>query len=271
MGILNEISQMGIPESGLWIAEAEFGNSYVSPYCQSTKSGSNVLEVGCGSGILLSMLAEEFADLKFDGLEPFGDGFSSLTTLNKIVKDSGVNIFNEGYETFLTKKKYELIYCVNVFEHLADWRHFLIWASDLLSENGKLVVLCPNYSFPYESHFRLPIIFTKNITYKCFGKFVKKFENDNGSVGLWKSLNFVKKSNVFKFIRLSQKDIRLRVFDDVTIIDDMISRVTVDVEFRKRQRFIGRIAIFLQKTGVLKVIKIFSNYLPYMKLEFIKY
>ena len=55
------------------------------------------------------------------------------------------------------------IFCVNVFEHVDDWRHFLDWASKNLNENGQFIVLCPNYGIPYESHFKIPIIFNKRL------------------------------------------------------------------------------------------------------------
>ena len=68
--------------------------------------------------------------------------------------------------------KYDLIYCVNVFEHLNDWRKFLLVATEWLSKDGKIVILCPNYGFPYESHFRIPIFMNKAFTYKIFNSFI---------------------------------------------------------------------------------------------------
>lgn len=268
MTIISDISEMDIPESDLWIAEAKFGYSYIKDYCLNLENDSTVLEVGCGSGILLSMLASEFKNLDFEGLEPFGDGFSSLATLNKIVKNTGVDILGESYESFSTNKRFDLIFCVNVFEHLKDWRQFLCWASELLSKNGKLVVLCPNYSFPYESHFGIPIIYNKNITYRIFQQSIAHRELSQNVEGLWKSLNFVKKSDVLKFIDSKVKDTKLKVIDDTNIFNDMVERLTTDIEFQKRQRLVGRMAIFLQRIGALKLLNFFPGYLPYMKLEF---
>ena len=45
-----------------------------------------------------------------------------------------------------------------------DWRDFLSFANNSLAENGRLIILCPNYGFPYESHFHLPIIVNKSLT-----------------------------------------------------------------------------------------------------------
>ena len=139
---------------------AEFGFSHLKEPISSFSANSDILEVGCGSGILLSMLAEEFPQHKFMGVEPFGEGFSSLEELNATVRRLGVNLSIESYEEH--QSKYDFIYCVNVFEHVRDWQHFLDWASNNLKKNGKLVF--PNYAFPYESHFRIPVTFNKQIT-----------------------------------------------------------------------------------------------------------
>ena len=45
--------------ASLWLAKEGFGFSQVEDRITSLAPGSNVLEVGCGSGILLSMLIEE--------------------------------------------------------------------------------------------------------------------------------------------------------------------------------------------------------------------
>ena len=75
---------------------------------------------------------------------------------------------------------------------------FLRFVKEHLKENGKCVILCPNYSFPYESHFGVPVIFSKSLTFNIFQRYIKKFEQDNSSNGLWSSLNFVKLKQVIK-------------------------------------------------------------------------
>tara|TARA_B100001063_G_C16609042_1_gene474779 strand:- start:49 stop:876 length:828 start_codon:yes stop_codon:yes gene_type:complete len=254
--------------SNLWLAEAEFGFSQLKEPISSLTINSKILEVGCGSGILLSVLAEEFSHHKFTGIEPFGDGFSSLKELNAVVKKLGVNLSIERYEEH--QSKYDFIYCVNVFEHVDDWRHFLDWASNNLTENGRFVVLCPNYGFPYESHFKIPIIFNKRITFNIFRNYILSYEKNNKYFGLWNSLNFVKKRDVLACCKKNTSKFGLSVSDDISIIDDMIERVSKDAEFRKRQSVIGRVASLLKAVGILNLIKKFPNFLPYMKLSFSK-
>ena len=210
------------------------------------------------------MISKNFDGLMIEGIEPFGSGFSLLSELNKVVKDSDISIKHVGYEQFNPKKKYDLIYCVNVFEHVDSWRKFLVTVPKWLNNDGKIVILSPNYGFPYESHFGIPIIVNKSLTFSLFKKFIVKYEKDSGTKGLWKSLNLVKKREVINFIKSKPSIILL---DDTSIIDIMIKRLTKDKEFRKRQKLIAVISLLVQKSGLLKILKLFPMILPYMKLE----
>ena len=58
--------------------------------------------------------------------------------------------------------------------------------------------------------------------------------------------------------------------DETSVIDDMVNRVSEDGEFRKRQSFLGIFAVLMKKFGIFSLIKLFPNYIPYMKLSFIK-
>ena len=224
------INASDLDNSRLWLAEAEFGFSQLQETISSLDTDSKILEVGCGSGILLSILAEEFPNHKFLGIEPFGDGFSSLKDLNTIVKDLGVNLSIERYEEH--QSKYDFIYCVNVFEHVDDWRHFLSWAANNLSEGGEFFVLCPNYGFPYEPHFRIPKIVSKKFTYKVFENYIQNYEQENQCLGLWDSLNFVKKSEINAYCREKGSELNVVMRDDISIINDMIERLSKDADFR---------------------------------------
>ena len=264
---LDNIKSLEIKDSSNWINEAIFGYKNIYDYCENLKPESKVLEIGCGSGILLSLLVENFKNLHFEGIEPFNDGFSSLETFNTIIKDSGISIINKSIEEFNTLTKYDLIFCVNVFEHLEDWKYFLTKVKTLLEKNGNLIILCPNYGFPYESHFRIPIIFNKIKTQYIFQGYIRKFEKLNNFEGLWKSLNFIKKKDIKNFLKKDNSLNKLKVYDDLSIIDFMILRILNDKEFRKRQIFVGIFALILYKLGLIKILKLFPNLIPYMKLE----
>jgi 2-polyprenyl-3-methyl-5-hydroxy-6-metoxy-1,4-benzoquinol methylase len=262
-----ELSRPEKLEADKWINEALFGYNHVEGHIKKLKQDANVLEVGCGSGILLSMFSNHFKKIYFQGIEPFGAGFASLAKLNQTIKKQGVNIFNIGFEEFKPKKKYDLIYCVNVFEHFSDWRLFIKTAHLWLKDSGSLIILCPNYGFPYESHFGLPIIFNKKITYMLFKNYIDQYELDNNSKGLWNSLNFVTKKKLVSFVK--RKSFFL-LNDDMSIMDDMVDRLSHDIQFRKRHKILGYAAIFLKKIGFFILLTLVPNLIPYMKIVLIK-
>ena len=273
--IVTKINTLNLSNTEVWITEAKFGFRHVKEKIKELPNSSSILEIGCGSGILLSMLTEEFPQNSYEGIEPLNDDFSLFKELNSLVKGSGIKIENCGYEDYDSHQTYDLIYCVNVFEHVKDWKHFLHWVSKRLNDDGLFFVLCPNYSFPYESHFFIPVLFKKRTTYRFFKNYIDTYEMDNdygtSLVGLWDSLNFVKKRNVIKFIRNNKRMLRLDFNDEVDIVDDLVSRVVDDAEFRKRQALIGNIALFMKKIGAFNFVKLFPNFLPYMKLSFRKH
>ncbi len=265
INILEMVAQSDFDNKDTWINEAKFGFEYIRSYCEELKAGSAVLEVGCGSGILMAMLSEVRASLRFEGIEPFGDGFKNLTELNSFLKDKGLAIHNVGFEDYVSDAKYDLIYLVNVFEHLDSWQHFLEFVERHLTDSGVCVVLCPNYNVPYESHFRIPILINKQITGKAFAKSIAAFEEKNNCHGLWDSLNFVKLSDVKKRTR----DSRLSLTMNDKISEDLIDRIATDDEFRKRQRVVGSIGVAMKKFGFLKLFRfgLFQNLQPYMMME----
>tara|TARA_B100000029_G_scaffold332070_1_gene324292 strand:- start:3676 stop:4494 length:819 start_codon:yes stop_codon:yes gene_type:complete len=265
--VVEKLKSKSFHKKEVWINEAEFGFLHLEDYLSKLPQEAQILEVGCGSGILLSMIAEVYPKLNCEGIEPFGDGFGSFKDLNTFVKSQGVNILNLPYQKLKPSKKYDLIYLVNVFEHLESWKDFLKKIDGWLNEGGKCVILCPNYGFPYESHFRIPIIINKVITYRIFKKYIHKFEKEDNSDGLWDSLNFVSKNKVFSYLKQINS---LNAIDRREILEQMVLRLNTDVEFKKRQSFVGLIALTLLRLNLLKIFNLLPNLSPYMKLELIK-
>jgi 2-polyprenyl-3-methyl-5-hydroxy-6-metoxy-1,4-benzoquinol methylase len=257
-----------IPDKNTILNEANFGLKYIKQHIKKLKPNSTILEVGAGPCILLSQLSISFNTHSFSGIEPIGPGFEFFREpLNKLKNNFNFNLFEVGYEQFEESKneKFDFIYLINVFEHLPNWKDFLRFVKAHLKQNGRCVILCPNYSFPYESHFGIPVIFSKSLTYKIFKKYIKKFEQDNSSIGLWSSLNFVKLKQVIN--KANDLDLVLTINKQIT--DDLIKRLSKDAEFAKRQYFIGIIAKIVQKIGLIKLFNKYPLYLfqPYMYLE----
>lgn len=254
------------PKGPTYLAEAEFGLRQVFPYLAELPEGAKVLEVGSGPCILLSELAERFPQLQFQGIEPMSDGFAFFEDFIQEMRTARprMNVHLDGYESFSTEQTWDLIFLVNVFEHLPDWRHFLSFIDRSLAPNGHCVVLCPNYGFPYESHFKLPVVFNKRITGAIFRRQIDSFEKLNDNAGLYRSLNFVK----LRQVRHAAAQQGFKIDVDTGIIREMVDRLDKDPAFRERQKALSVPARFLRASGILNwMLKtpLIQNYLPYLK------
>ena len=234
-------------------AEAEFGHKYILNAVRCLSIKSRVL--------LLSRLSREFTEIDFTGLEPMGDGFTYKPIMYDFIDGvPNVVIKPVGYESLSSSDKFDLIFLVNVFEHLPDWKDFMKVVKRSLNPGGRCIILCPNYSFPCEPHFRLPIFLNKSLTRGVFGKSILSYERREEAEGLWKSLNFVK----LRHVKTKAKSLDLEIDTQKDILADMVTRFDSDPEFAYRQGLLKLPITLLQKLGVIKFVlnaEVFENWL----------
>ena len=246
----------------VWQKEAAFARDVLDGYFSNSDQSKQVLEVGSGTGLLLQKLNSDFPQHEFVGLEPFGAGFASLEDLQVSPPSAILPI---SYSDFTPKQKFDIVFSVNVFEHLPDWQDFVVTAAKWLRPNGKIIVLCPNYGFPYESHFGIPIVVNKAITGRLFAKYIANFESKMNTAGLWSSLNFVRKSQVEAFC-LGRG---LTFSDRRDILDVMVNRLLSDPMFRQRHVMLFYIAKIVKALGLVSLLRtrFFKRIVPYMHFE----
>ncbi len=229
------------------------------------KKVNNILEIGSGTGILLKEFSKIFTKKTFHGLDPHQRGFYNYEKISKKISNNNLLIIKNQLETFSSNEGYDLIFSFNVFEHLEDQNIYIKKIDNLLKKDGKSIILCPNYDFPYEPHFIIPIIYNKNITYKLFKKKIIDHENITGEKGLWDGLNFCSRKKIKKY--LIQNDYQFN-FDD-GIKERLLQRIDEDKSsyFKKRQGIVAKVSIIAKK---LKLDKFIFDFLmipfPYMKI-----
>jgi len=261
----------GIPKENIYLEEAEFGLRRMLPLLEDLPKGGRVLEVGSGPCIVLAEITARFPDLTIRGIEPMSDGFAFFKEFvgRMQAERGGMDVYLGGYESFPSNGAWDLIFLVNVFEHLPDWRNFLNFVARSLAAGGRCVVLCPNYGFPYESHFKLPVVVNKRITGALFRKRIARFERENDNTGLYRSLNFVRLAQVRKAARAVGLDLVV----DPGIIHEMIERLDTDPAFRQRQKVLALPAWILTRTRLLNpllTVRFVQNHLPYMQFTLSK-
>jgi 2-polyprenyl-3-methyl-5-hydroxy-6-metoxy-1,4-benzoquinol methylase len=246
------------------VTDLKFGYSEIYNVLKSRKY-KNILEIGSGTGLLLNELQKSCPKFFFVGIDPGESGFHNykqillkIEKLNKKTKFYKKNIIN-----YKTQKKFDLIFSFNVFEHIKNQKKFLKKTYSLLNKNGKIIIYAPNYDFPYEPHFVLPIIFNKKLTKIFFKKKILSHELKTKEKGLWQGLNLTGVTKIKKFL----KDNNMDYFFDSKIKNVMINRIFTDKTFYKRQGLAAKITKLAFRIGL---DKLFFDFLkipfPYFKL-----
>jgi SAM-dependent methyltransferase len=125
---------------GWFVSKKRIILSFVEAYLNKNKKDLTILDAGCGAGLMLK-------DLQTYG-KTFGMDYSE-----DAVKFSSMGFDGEVRRGWLPDnvpyegKKFDLIICLDVIEHIDDDKKSLEKIRDLLSENGVLILTVPALMF----------------------------------------------------------------------------------------------------------------------------
>lgn len=219
----------------IYANEARFGRLWIDKELKQLKSGDEILEIGAGMFLLACQLKlEGFA---ITALEPVGNGFSLFNRMKQLVLDyageQGIipPILSCPGEELAENDRFTLAYSLNVMEHVTDVETVLKRVISALKSEGSYRFACPNYHFPYEGHFGIPIIVNKSITRMVMRhKIEKQATYMDDPEGIWASLNWI---TVTQVKRLSSS-LAVRPVFDTNIMGVYIRRATADPIFQAR-------------------------------------
>jgi SAM-dependent methyltransferase len=179
--------------------EARFGRRYIADDLARLAKGATVLEVGAGSLLLSCQLVREGFDVV--ALEPVGAGFSHFERLRELVLERAETLgcvpqmLNQSAEELPMKDCFDYAFSINVMEHVRDVKAVIANIRASLRPAAGYRFTCPNYLFPYEPHFNMPIFFSKKITEKIFKNKILGSELPD-PMGTWRSLNWITVSQI---------------------------------------------------------------------------
>jgi 2-polyprenyl-3-methyl-5-hydroxy-6-metoxy-1,4-benzoquinol methylase len=125
-----------------------------------------ILEIGCGSGGLISELKKTGIASFVVGVEPFGEK-SETSDIDLFIKSNVEDVLNLLPEN----QRYDLIIFGDVLEHLIDpWTILKNITDSFLSENGYVLISIPNIR-NFMSLYK--IIFMRSFKYESEGVFDK--------------------------------------------------------------------------------------------------
>ena len=253
--------------------EAIFGRCFIEQDIQSLNIGSRILEVGAGSLLLAYQLVRE--GFIVSALEPIGQGFSHFGKMRQLIIDSAheqgynINLLDMPAESLVEENRYDYAFSINVMEHVKDYDQVIERVSRSLKLGCVYHFTCPNYIFPYEPHFNIPIFPTKNFTFIVFRSKIYGNKNLIDPIGIWDSLNWI---NVFGVKKSVNKNSDISVKFDTQLLRNTLERVLVDKKFAERRSkwmcvviswakrlkvigAIGRISYILQPSMDCRILK----------------
>jgi 2-polyprenyl-3-methyl-5-hydroxy-6-metoxy-1,4-benzoquinol methylase len=196
--------------------------------------GSKVLEVGAGFGLASICIAMMGFDVV--ALEPGGLGFEKNRSASMAFASScdvQVNHVAASAEDvdFRTVGKFDLVVSNNVLEHIPNFGKALTNLNSAINPGGVMIHSCPNYTFPFEPHFGIPLIpVMPGLTRFLLPKSVK-------ASGLWNSLNFITQSQVKRNARVNGMSCLFRT----ETMSKSIKRLNRDPQFAERHQTLARL------------------------------
>lgn len=245
-----------------YISEAKFFKNIVTPDVANLISGSYVIEVGSGIGLLSLHLAS--LGFEVTAFEPQSSGFNQMNAMRSLIsenwKPSAPQVeFREASlnQTTQLEKLADYIFAINVIEHVHNFEELITHAVKAKTPEATMRIVCPNYSIPYEPHFNIPIIFTKKVTKFIFGH---KIHNSKipDSDEFWGDLSWPTQKKLKKILK--SKGWNVEFSRDAT--HEYLNRAFSDSDFIVRKgRIIG--SLFKLISVLVKIVRFVPlAYLP---------
>lgn len=189
-------------------------------------SRGKVLDIGSATGTLSFFLASK--GLQVDGIE-LSKNAVKYANLNKNAFGlNNINFVNTSIENFKTNKKYKLITCLEVLEHLEDDSKSLRTFTKFMSRNSILVLSVPSIKAPLYKlgllnkfdknvghHRRYSMQSLKSLLRKSGFEVVEEFKTE----GILRSLFFTNKifGSLLKFTKFRVFNNLLSYCDNLTL------------------------------------------------------
>jgi SAM-dependent methyltransferase len=99
------------------------------------KNPKSIMDVGCRTGDFLMHFDEQ---VQREGVE-LAEDYAS------IAKERGLKIYIDFLENITFEKKYDIVSCLAILEHLIEPQKFLNTINDLVKSQGILVIMIPSF------------------------------------------------------------------------------------------------------------------------------
>ena len=120
-----------------YIKKKLFGKSQFIKSSKKSLSNYNILDLGCGGGLVCEPLARLGANIT--GIDFIKQ---NITIAERHAKKSNVKIeyFHKNLNNLKLSKRYDAILILEVLEHIDDWKKIIINVKKLLKPKGKIII-----------------------------------------------------------------------------------------------------------------------------------
>lgn len=219
------------------------------------KDPGRLLEIGSGGGFLARYLRAEGFDVT--GVEPSSEaGFSFMRALDEAVAAQthvALPVFAIGADALDPEVhgRFDLIYSVNVLEHILDLDAAFDAMASALAPAGRMLHACPNYRVPYEPHLAMPLVpGLPRATRTVFARHVERHRD------LWDGLNFVTAGRLGRLAKRHGLRARFRT----GVMASSFERLRHDALFR--QRHAGALASVANAPALATVVSTVLRAVP---------
>lgn len=118
-------------------------NLYLKEIDKVMQPNIDVLDVGCGTGLVSNVFASKYTSSNFTSVD-FSD---SIDYAKKFATDNSitnVNWIKKDFLKFKTSNRYDVIICCGVLHHIPDYKQALDKLKSLLKPGGKLILAVYN-------------------------------------------------------------------------------------------------------------------------------
>jgi len=195
----------------------------------SLDRGQRALEVGAGICLFSVFLKREGFNIV--ALEPAMAGYEIFAACKRVILQHFAEVDLELLEIpagELDPRRhgaFDLIFSNNVIEHIPDWRAALAAMLSVLKPGAQMRHACPNYLFPYEPHYAIPILkWYPQLSRRVFAAKI------DPNPDIWDSLNFLSYCEIRRFASQHQVSVAF----EPGLLYRALMRLDSDPMFRQR-------------------------------------
>ena len=177
--------------------------------------GRKVLEIGSGYGMFVVVSIRDFGADCF-GVEPGSAGFADASSIAyRVLKLHGLDpsriIMGTGEALPLRSESFDLVYSLNVLEHVQDPRSVIEEAVRILKPGGCMFFVVPNYGSFWEGHYGL--LWVPYISHSLARWYVRLFGKDPAYLD---SLQFINYFSLRRCVRGLGNDVEILAWGEDT-------------------------------------------------------